>query len=349
MASKLVHKADVKNPDGVLYVENTRSTPDAGYGIMGKSFATGIWAQGVAWCGIVAESYSEIGGTGVWGEQFKGGIGVYGRSLKGQGTGVCGDSDGGTGVLGRSKGAGVCGESKTWVGVYGVTEGDKGFGVMGENKGKGTGVLATSKDGVALSAASTNHEGVHASTNSDRFAAIAAFSDNPQGTGAAVYAKKAGDQGWAGYFEGNVHVTKDISVENADCAEDFDVANPASAEPGTVMVLDKEGALRESSEAYDKRVAGIVSGAGSYRPGLVLDKQNGNQNRRPVALLGKVFCKVDATAEPVQVGDLLTTSSTPGHAMKACDRERSFGSVIGKALGPLQSGCGLVPVLVALQ
>jgi hypothetical protein len=66
-------------------------------------------------------------------------------------------------------------------------------------------------------------------------------------------------------------------------------------------------------------------------------------------MLGKVFCKVDATQGPIGVGDLLTTSSVVGHAMRADDHARSFGAVIGKALRPLQEGLGLIPILVALQ
>jgi hypothetical protein len=49
------------------------------------------------------------------------------------------------------------------------------------------------------------------------------------------------------------------------------------------------------------------------------------------------------------VGDLLTTSPTPGHAMKATDPLRAFGAVLGKALLPLRSGQGLIPVLIAMQ
>jgi hypothetical protein len=69
----------------------------------------------------------------------------------------------------------------------------------------------------------------------------------------------------------------------------------------------------------------------------------------PLALLGKVFCKVDAQYSPIEVGDLLTTSPTIGHAMKADDPLKAFGSVIGKALRPLQAGRGMIPILVALQ
>jgi hypothetical protein len=66
----------------------------------------------------------------------------------------------------------------------------------------------------------------------------------------------------AGFFEGDVEVTGDIRLTNADCAEDFDVSGTDKAEPGTVMVLGNEGALSESQQAYDKRVAGVISGAG---------------------------------------------------------------------------------------
>jgi len=83
-------------------------------------------------------------------------------------------------------------------------------------------------------------------------------------------------------------------------------------DPGTVMVLGNEGALSESQQAYDKRVAGVISGAGGYKPGIVLDKQQTSGNRQPIALMGKVFCKVDAQFGAIEVGDLLTTSPTPG-------------------------------------
>lgn len=65
--------------------------------------------------------------------------------------------------------------------------------------------------------------------------------------------------------------------------------------------------------------------------------------------MGKVFCHVDASYGSVVAGDLLTTSPTTGHAMKAADRQRAFGAVIGKALKPLLHGRGLVPILVTLQ
>lgn len=104
-----------------------------------------------------------------------------------------------------------------------------------------------------------------------------------------------------------------------------------------------------SQFAYDKHVAGVISGAGSYKPGIVLDKQGDKPNRKPIALVGKVYCKVDAQYGAIETGDLLTTSSTLGHAMKATDHQRAFGAVIGKALRPLLSGRDLIPILIALQ
>jgi hypothetical protein len=151
------------------------------------------------------------------------------------------------------------------------------------------------------------------------------------------------------HVNGDMIVTGDITLPNADCAEEFAVKPLEMIEPGTVMVLGEEGSLCQSTEAYDKKVAGVVSGAGDLKPGLILDKQSESTNRMPIALMGKVYCKVDAEYGPVEVGDLLTTSSTPGHAMKATDPLQAFGTIIGKALRPLEAGKGLIPILVALQ
>lgn len=141
----------------------------------------------------------------------------------------------------------------------------------------------------------------------------------------------------------------DIVLANADCAEEFDVADEGEAAPGNVMVLGDHGELREGSTPYDTRVAGVISGASTFRPALVLDRRAGDEHRAPLALVGKVYCKVDATYGAIGAGDLLTTSSTPGHAMKAADPLRAFGAVLGKALEPLASGRGLIPILVTLQ
>lgn len=136
----------------------------------------------------------------------------------------------------------------------------------------------------------------------------------------------------------------------ADLAEPFPVSEDR-VPSGAVMVIDPAhpGRLKLSSEAYDSKVAGIVSGAGGVLPGIVLTQTDVLADGRNVALSGRVYALVDADQAPVQPGDLLTTSTTPGHAMKAADPVRRSGAIIGKAMTPLESGRGLVLVLVSLQ
>jgi hypothetical protein len=142
---------------------------------------------------------------------------------------------------------------------------------------------------------------------------------------------------------------EDLCCTGADYAEEFGVSAIGGVEPGTVMVIDEAGGLRPATEAYDKKVAGIVSGAGDLNPGVILDRQPGKDDRVPVALMGKVYCKVDAQYAPVEVGDLLTTSATPGYAMKATEPTQAYGAILGKALRAIDAERGLIPVLVTLQ
>jgi hypothetical protein len=141
-----------------------------------------------------------------------------------------------------------------------------------------------------------------------------------------------------------------------DLAEPFDVAKSDDAqevEAGSVVVIDdaNPGKLRVSDAAYDTRVAGVVSGAKGLEPGMVM-RAAGHEDvdgDHPVALTGRVWCKVDASYGEVKPGDLLTTSATAGMAMKASDRDRAAGATLGKAMTGLREGKGLVLVLVNLQ
>ncbi len=72
-------------------------------------------------------------------------------------------------------------------------------------------------------------------------------------------------------------------------------------------------------------------------------------NEIPMAMVGIVPCKVSAENGAIEIGDLLVTASTPGHAMKGTDRSRMLGAVVGKALEPLREGTGVIQVLVTLQ
>ena len=247
-------------------------------------------------------------------------------------------------------GIGVFGESKTDSGVRGVSHAAQGA-VVGVNDwaptappgagGNGGWFESVQGEGVRGWSKTPHHGGV-VGVNTAKGIGVYGTSDD----GVGIYGRGGR---LAGFFEGDVEVTGDIRLTNADCAEDFNIGSDFAVEPGTVMVLGEEGALFPSRQAYDKRVAGVVSGAGSYKPGIVLDKQPFKGNRQPIALLGKVYCKADASYTAIAVGDLLTTSPTHGHAMKANDPARAFGAVIGKALRSLKEGQGLIPVLIALQ
>jgi hypothetical protein len=149
--------------------------------------------------------------------------------------------------------------------------------------------------------------------------------------------------------EGNILATGDIRLAGADCAEEFDLDEGQAPEPGTVMVISDEETVRQCTDAYDTKVAGVLSGAGDCKPGIIMGKHQARRNRMPLALTGKVYCKADAHYGAIKVGDLLTTSPTPGHAMRASDPVRAVGAILGKALRPLTQGQGLIPILVALQ
>ncbi len=136
-------------------------------------------------------------------------------------------------------------------------------------------------------------------------------------------------------------------------SEQFDIHSAdAEFKPGLIVCIDpdKPGRLVTSSVAYDKTVAGIVSGAGGVKPGMLMGQRGtAADGQHPVALTGRVYCWVDADQGAIRPGDLITTSDTPGHGMKVNDSSRAQGAVIGKAMSSLMAGRGLVLVLVSLQ
>lgn len=137
----------------------------------------------------------------------------------------------------------------------------------------------------------------------------------------------------------------------ADIVEGFESICDTAFEPGTVLVIDpaNPGMLMCAEGAYDKKVAGVVSGAGGVQPGIKLGQSGVLDGDIPVAMTGRVYVKCSTENGSIEPGDLLTTASLAGHAMKATDDARSNGTVIGKAMGTLNSGEGLVLVLVNLQ
>ena len=154
------------------------------------------------------------------------------------------------------------------------------------------------------------------------------------------------------YNSGRVRCTELQITAGSDLAEPFDVTGAEDIEPGMVVAIDPDnvGKLRLTDKAYDRTVAGIVSGANGIRPGVTMQQEGTPAaGELPVALTGRVYCWCDASSGPILPGDMLTTSGTPGHAMKVTDYARAQGAILGKAMSSLQSGQGLVLVLVRPQ
>ena len=141
----------------------------------------------------------------------------------------------------------------------------------------------------------------------------------------------------------------------SDLAEKFDI-QPAKADgkimPGMVVSIDatRPGQLRISHEAYDTKVAGVISGAEGLATGMIMGQKNSIAfGNFPVALTGRVYVMADATHNPIVPGDMLTTSNLEGHVQAVKDYARAQGAVVGKAMSGLSEGTGFVLVLVNLQ
>jgi len=152
-----------------------------------------------------------------------------------------------------------------------------------------------------------------------------------------------------GTTTGNITLDGTIHAKYQDVAEW--VLTSEQIPLGTVVVLDstKSNQVISSMQAYDTRVAGVVS----ERPGLALGESGANKVL--VATTGRVLVKVDASNGPIHIGDLLVTSDIPGLAMKSepitiGNRKMHMpGTLIGKALEPLEKGSGKILVLLSLQ
>jgi hypothetical protein len=153
----------------------------------------------------------------------------------------------------------------------------------------------------------------------------------------------------SGTEPGNITLSGTINAKYQDVAEW--VPSSEQITIGTVVVLDstKSNQVISSTQAYDTRVAGVVS----ERPGLALGESG--SNKVLVATTGRVRVKVDATKSPIHIGDLLVTSDVPGVAMKSESLNLGGvqihrpGTLIGKALEPLEKGSGKILVLLSLQ
>jgi hypothetical protein len=255
-------------------------------------------------------------------------------------------------------------DSETGYGVYATVNGEyTNWAFRGEGTGTGSSggwFSTTAEDMTAVYGTATSTSGT---SNTNKGGYFTAYGDRGYGVYARAYGEygtgiyaSGGTSGYAAQFYGNVKIIGRSSGttvmelgEGLDYAEGFDISAEDKIEPGSVLVIDADnpGKLALSNNSYDTKVAGIVAGAKGLGSGVRL---GAGQFDYDVALAGRVYCKVDATEEAVQPGDLLTTSATPGYAMKAADYTRSHGAILGKAMESIEKGQkGQILVLVTLQ
>jgi hypothetical protein len=318
-------------------------------------------AQGTNSGGVFGEAAAQT--TETWG--------VLGRAHSRNGYGVAGENDSpsGIGVYGVNGIIGSGGYSSK-SGVYGESTETGGKGVVGvANSGASSyGVWGRSSEGFAGAfdgAVRINGNSSHGKpflqvheTEPGDFARIQLqVADNP------LWHVSVGGADNSLVFYNDAHSivtwitetgvlnTKVLTITGgADIAEPFQMSDGEIAK-GSVVIIDEQnpGKLKLSDRAYDTRVAGVVSGAGGVNPGLSLSQHGAVEGDQHVALTGRVYVQADTSFGPIKPGDLLTSSGTPGHAMKVSDHARAQGAILGKAMSTLSDGKGLVLVLVTLQ
>ncbi len=310
----------------------------ANYGVYGKTNSPGGWAGYFEGRGY----FSGNVGIGTTTPQAR--VHAHGT---GSDAGVYGISE--LGEAGRFE---ITNAANDEAAVYAETNGTGSASqFVYDNTGSpGTGVLATSNGPTGSAAVSGLATGAaHAVTGTAVGTGRAGLFQiiNASSNTTALYCATTGT-GLAFEANGTARVQV-LEITGADLAEKFPVSE--EVKPGMVLAIDPEhpGKLCLARAAYNRRVAGVVSGAGDLPMGAVLGLLPGHEEATPIALTGRVYVWADASNGPIEPGDMLTTSDTPGHAMKATDRARSYGATIGKAMSALESGHGLVLVLVNLQ
>jgi len=291
---------------------------------------------GTAARGVYAESTGS-GGIGVFGfagpsgsaSPGNGNTGVYGESAQNNGNGVVGVANSGPsayGVWGLST-SGFAGAFEGAVKIYGNSSHTKPFLQLHESE---------DGDYARIQLQVANRPLWHISVGGP---------DN-----SLVFYNSANSI-VSSLSESGTLTTRVLTITGgADIAEPFAMSEP-DLPKGAVVVIDEEhpGHLKLSTEPYDRRVAGVISGAGGVNPGLSLSQQGVLEGNQQVALTGRVYVQADTSNGPIKPGDLLTTSATPGHAMKVTDHARAQGAILGKAMTGFAEGKGLVLVLVTLQ
>jgi hypothetical protein len=292
----------------------------------------------------------------------------------GIGRGVLANSAGGTaveGITGSISAAGVIGRNTTGEAIVGFSSGVNGVGaVVGRSDGAGYGVRGFNTQGgwgvmgQAGISGGTGVAGEFTNVNAANSSpALIATTNNSSGTVLLVRATSGTASGdlatfvknssnvaridylGAGYFNGGTFNS------GADVAEAFETVGPVAAyEPGDVLVIatTRRRTVEKSTDAYSTRVAGVYA----TKPGVLLTDRAisaDHSDTVPMGVVGVIPTKVSGENGPIQPGDLLVSSSTPGHAMRAGDHVPA-GTTIGKALDAFDGrGTGMIQVLVSIR
>jgi hypothetical protein len=225
-----------------------------------------------------------------------------------------------------------------------------GFFLANGTRGSTSGVIARNNSSGASAAAGQ----FFAAATSGRTSGVRVLNHSTTEEGAyAIHAYKTSctSGSWCyGVYTPNKMYAAAFDTTAGDVAEYL--PTDQSLEPGDVVMADPRGGgrLARAEGAYNTAVLGLIS----TQPGLALgsgehEGGDNNEGKAPLALSGRAPCKVSAENGPIRPGDLLTTSSTPGHAMRCEGMEQCFGRTIGKALDSLDSGTGVIEILVTLQ
>jgi hypothetical protein len=327
-------------PGGSAIFAYNQATSGLSYGLRGDSDSTngrGIsgWARAVSGntYGVYGASSSTLG------------IGVYGTATAGSG-----QTYGVYGISSSKESGSYGGYFSGYGGVYGRATGADEAGVYAYNDGAGPELVLGSSVGRIYSDPDIASSDIQIASN-DYFE-IKLDSDG-DGEDADFYIRDKDSQIIFQVDESGFTSVGVLEIRGgADLAEPFESSTGEPLEPGMVVAIDPlhPGQLLVADRAYDRTVAGCVSGANGINPGLTMQQQGlAGKGAFPVALSGRVYCWADASAGPIGPGDMLTTSDTPGHGMKVSDQERAQGAILGKAMSSLAQGKGLVLVLVTLQ
>ena len=144
-----------------------------------------------------------------------------------------------------------------------------------------------------------------------------------------------GGSSTAGTITGQWSINGTLQATYSDLAEFYE--GDQDYEPGTVLVFGGDKEVTTTTTMNDTRSAGVVT----TDPAYIMNKDQ-KGIKVCIALAGRIPCKVIGR---VKKGDLLTTSATPGYAVRA--NTPTLGAIIGKALEDKDYGeAGVIQVAV---